>query len=304
MIAGPTASGKTALAIELSKMLGARIVNADSMQIYRDLHILSARPSREEEAQAPHVLFGHVPSHEAYSVMRWLSDFEVELEAARKEEVPLIVVGGTGLYFKALLEGISLMPEISQDIRQYWREESCHKTAEYLHSILREKDPVVAARLKEGDTQRIVRALEVIEGTGKSLSYWQQNRSTPLLGSSDHVSVVLAPERKALHERIHRRFELMMEAGAEQEAVALTSQGLDPSLTVMKAIGVKQLSLAAAGEVLRDAAIERSKTETRQYAKRQMTFFNGQLPMWPQLDPLNAADREACIDTLGKAFAK
>ncbi|GHB31660.1 tRNA dimethylallyltransferase [Pseudovibrio japonicus] len=301
LIAGPTASGKTALSIQLAKELDAWVVNADSMQIYSDLHILSARPSAEEESQAPHHLFGHVASDQPYSVMNWLTEFGEVLSAARAERRPLVVVGGTGLYFKSLLEGLSLLPDIPEDVREHWRGFAQDVSSDELHGALAERDEVMAERLHPSDTQRIVRALEVIEGTGKSLSVWQNERSTPLPMPEETVPVVLLPNRKVLHERIHRRFDLMMEHGAVEEACALWAKGLDPNLQVMKAIGVKQLAEAAQGVTSMEWAIEKAKTETRRYAKRQSTFFRGQLSNWRTLDPLNGEDVAAFVSSVKSA---
>ncbi len=303
LIAGPTASGKTALSIRLAKELDAWVVNADSMQIYSDLHILSARPGEEEETQAPHHLFGHVPSDQPYSVMNWLTEFEELLSVARQAGRLLVVVGGTGLYFRSALEGLSLMPDIPGDVRQHWRMFSRNAAAGELHKALGERDQIMADRLHPSDTQRIVRALEVVEGTGRSLSVWQNERSPPLLGTGEAVRVVLSPDRKVLHDRIHRRFDLMVEQGAVEEACALWSKGLDPNLQVMKAIGVKQLAEAAQGSTSMEWAIKKAKTETRRYAKRQSTFFRGQLSRWQNIDPLKINEIEVFIETVKTAFS-
>lgn len=304
LIAGPTASGKTALSIQLAKELDAWVVNADSMQIYKDLHILSARPSPEEESQAPHFLFGHVDSEQPYSVMTWLEDFGAVLSQAKKDGRPLVVVGGTGLYFQSALEGISLVPEIPEDVRQRWRDASQDAPSEELHKALEARDQVMAQRLRPSDTQRIVRALEVVEGTGLSLSLWQAERSTPLIDFDAAMPVVLLPERKILHERIGRRFDGMVKQGAVEEACSLCAKGLDPKLQVMKAIGVKLLADAAQGRTSMDWAVEKAKTETRRYAKRQSTFFKGQLTSWPKLDPLNEQDVELFVASVKDAFSR
>lgn len=302
LIAGPTASGKTALSIQLAKELDAWIVNADSMQIYSDLQILSARPSAEEESQVPHYLFGHVASDQPYSVMNWLIEFGELLSKARSEGRSLVVVGGTGLCFKSALEGLSLLPDIPEDVRGHWRSFALKASLGELHGALAERDAVMAERLHPSDTQRIVRALEVIDGTSKSLSVWQNERSTPLIARDEVVPVVLSPDRKILHERIHRRFDLMLEQGAVEEACALWAKGLDPNLQVMKAIGVKQLAEAAQGVTSMEWAVEKAKTETRRYAKRQSTFFRGQFSSWTNLDPLNAEDVIEFVETVKSKF--
>ncbi len=304
LIAGPTASGKTALSIQLAKELDAWVVNADSMQIYSDLHILSARPSAEEESQAPHYLFGHVASEQPYSVMNWLTELEEVLCKARDEDRPLVVVGGTGLYFKSALEGLSLLPEIPQDVREYWRAYAQTATSEELYGMLEARDAVMAERLHPSDTQRIVRALEVMEGTSKSLSHWQHERSKPVLDECEVMGVVLSPDRKVLHERIHRRFDLMVEHGAVKEACTLWERGLDPKLQVMKAIGVKQLAEASLGLTSMEWAIDKAKTETRRYAKRQSTFFRGQLAHWSNLDPLDATAVATFVNSVRSKFAE
>ncbi|WP_235865793.1 tRNA (adenosine(37)-N6)-dimethylallyltransferase MiaA [Pseudovibrio exalbescens] len=290
LIAGPTASGKTSLAIDVARDLNTCIINADSMQIYKELHILSARPSKEEESRAPHKLFGYVSLVEPYSVMRWLSDFEKCFRQAQTEGKPVVVVGGTGLYFKALTEGFSHLPDIPEDVRCRWREAGLQQPSEILHERLAEVDPIVAARLEPGDTQRIVRALEVIEGTGQSLAYWQQNRTPALVPFEQTIGVVLDPPRAALYERIHQRFDAMMDSGAMEEAIAVHERQFDPSLTGMKAIGLRQLISAHLGEESVEGAIEKAKTETRRYAKRQTTFFRGQLATWQRINPLNEAE--------------
>ncbi|SDR36164.1 tRNA dimethylallyltransferase [Pseudovibrio sp. Tun.PSC04-5.I4] len=302
LIAGPTASGKTALSLRLAKELNASVVNADSMQIYRDLRILSARPSLEEESQAPHLLFGCIESERPYSVMTWLEDFAEIFNSAKNEGRPLVVVGGTGLYFKAALEGISLLPDIPEDVRRSWREFSLHNPTETLHEALRERDSVMADRLEPADTQRIVRALEVIDGTGQSLAHWQTEKSTPIISAGEALQVVLEPDRKVLHDRIQQRFDMMMDQGAVEEASSLWARGMDPNLQVMKAIGVKLLAEAELGKTSLEWAIERSKTETRRYAKRQCTFFRGQLGGWPRLDPLNSHEIDVFVERIRAAF--
>lgn len=223
-------------------------------------------------------------------------------QLSQSEGRSLVVVGGTGLYFKSVLEGISLLPDIPEDVRASWREFSLHSRAEVLHETLRERDAVMADRLKPTDTQRIVRALEVVDGTGQSLAYWQTERSTPVISAGEALQVVLEPDRKVLHDRIHQRFDMMMEQGAVEEASALWAKGMDPNLQVMKAIGVKLLADAEQGKTSLEWAIERSKTETRRYAKRQCTFFRGQLGDWPRLDPLNSHEIDAFVERARAAF--
>ncbi len=283
LIAGPTASGKSALAIECARRLGGRIINADSMQVYDILRVLTARPSLEEEALAPHCLYGHVNPAQDYSVAHWISDVKRELREARELGVPVVIVGGTGLYFKALTQGLSPVPEIDPLVRAQLRSRSEEEGAAALHQELAARDAQMAAQLKPGDTQRIVRALEVLMSTGRSLRYWQSQPGVALLEPKACKRVVLAPDRAWLHQRIERRFAMMMAQGAMEEALALAKLGLNKDKTSMRAIGVIQLVAAAENRMSLADAIERAVIETRQYAKRQETFFRGQLKGWPRV---------------------
>lgn len=285
LIAGPTASGKSALALDLAERLSGTIVNADSMQVYRDLRILTARPSAEDEERAPHCLYGHVDAAEGYSVARWLEDVDATLARLRDDGRVAILVGGTGLYFKALTEGLSQVPEIDPAVRAFWRQRGVELAPEDLHRELAVRDPVMAGRLRESDRQRLVRALEVIEATGRSLAEWQGDRSVPLVDPASAAKLVLAPDRTWLHERISRRFRQMAENGGAEEAARLAGRNLDPSLPAMKAIGLREMAAAANGRLALEEAIRRASEETRKYAKRQDTFFRGQFRDWPRVDP-------------------
>jgi len=266
LIAGPTASGKTRTAIEIAKANGALIINADSMQIYEELRIVSARPSAEEEVQAPHHMFGHVKGNSAYSVAHWLDDVKPYLNMAKK----LVFVGGTGLYFNALLNGLSPMPEIKDDIRQKWRGIG-DVPAEELHKQL---DDQAANELRPSDRQRIIRALEVYESTGRSIVEWQKQKGETILPPQLSIKkFLLMPERSVLHERINLRFDLMIEEGALNEVQNLLSLNYPSNLPVMKAIGVPHLGRYLNGEISLQEAIEQAKAATRQYAKRQSTWF-------------------------------
>lgn len=299
LIAGPTASGKSALALALSERLDAVVINADSMQVYAELRVLTARPSEEEEAQAPHALYGHLSADTLYSVGQWLIDAEAAMQAAREEGRMPIVVGGTGLYFKALTQGLSEIPPVPDDIRALWREKAETMPVQELHAELATRDPVMASRLRPSDPQRILRALEVIEGTGRSLASWQDETMPALLDPEDCLRLVLAPDRAWLHQRINSRFEQMVELGGLEEAVRVAKLGLDESLPAWKAIGVRPLSEAASGSRDLAEAIERSKTDTRRYAKRQETFFRNQLGDWDRVDPL---DIDARADAIAAAI--
>jgi len=275
LIAGPTASGKTSHAIRLAQENDAVIINTDSMQVYSDLQILTARPDKQELASAPHFLFGHVDGFKPYSVAGWLADVSQLMELDEIAAGSIIFVGGTGLYFNALLEGLSPVPDIAPQIRGKWRGLGRTQSGEILHSHLTAIDPKMAYHLDPSDRQRIVRALEVMEGTGRSLSYWQAKEGKPVLNLHTEIrKILLMPERSLLHERINMRFDQMVEEGALQEVEALLERKLPDNVSIMKAIGVPQFRDYLTGEVSLEEAIEKAKTATRQYAKRQCTWFN------------------------------
>jgi tRNA dimethylallyltransferase len=276
LIAGPTAGGKSALALRLAEKLGGAVVNADSMQVYRDLHILSSRPSAADEAAAPHLLYGHVDAAEPYSAGHYRTDAERLL--AERSERPLIFVGGTGLYFEALLKGLSTTPTIDDAVRAHWR--SQERDAPALHAELTRRDPEMAARLRPSDPQRILRALEVIDSTGISLARWQESRGTPLIDPARATRFVLTLDRSELRRRIAERFERMVESGGLEEIRALQARNLPPSLPAMKAIGVPPLMAFLRHELSREEAVARAVTDTRQYAKRQETWFRNRLGDW------------------------
>ena len=278
LIAGPTASGKSALAIALAHEKGGVIVNADAMQVYRDLRILTARPNEEDEAQVPHRLYGHVSGANAYSVARWLADATAELEAVwRSGRVP-VITGGTGLYFKALEQGLADIPLIPPDITQKWRDAKGD-----LHTELAKRDEGAAARLNPNDRQRIIRALEVFEGTGKPLDHWQRAaQGQAVLAGVAVERIFLNPDRKVLHARADERFVRMVKEGAVEEVKALLALGLDPNVPVMKAIGVKQLAAWLSGWRGLEDAIAAGQTATRQYIKRQLTWWRHQMPGWEE----------------------
>lgn len=280
LIAGPTASGKSASAIRRAEECGGVIVNADSMQVYRELRILTARPSAEDEARVPHQLYGHRSAAEAYSVAEWLRDVTPFIKAAREGGVPAIITGGTGLYFKALLEGLSPIPDIPDDIRAHWRAEATAKGAAALHAILAERDPVMAARLRPSDPQRLVRALEVLDATGVSLAEWQQVKSEPLLAVDEVEKLYVCPPRDVLYARCDARLDAMMQAGVLDEVKRLADLRLAPTLPAMRALGLRPLLEYLAGELDFDAALTLAKTETRQYAKRQLTWARRNMIAW------------------------
>jgi tRNA dimethylallyltransferase len=280
LIAGPTASGKSALALALAERFGGIVINADSMQVYAELRILTARPTPEDEARAPHALYGVVPAREAYSVGRFVRDVDAALADARESGLRPILVGGTGLYFKALLEGLSPVPAVDETVRSFWRGEAERSGTEAVHAVLTARDPMMAARLKAADTQRIVRALEVLDSSGKSLAHWQAQPGVPLIDGPNAVRLVLQPDRQTLQARAEARFERMVDAGALEEAAQLAARQLDHTLPAMRAIGVAPMIAAAAGVMRVGEAIEQAQIETRQYIKRQETWLKRNMIAW------------------------
>jgi tRNA dimethylallyltransferase len=280
LIAGPTASGKSKLALKTAREQGSIVVNADSMQVYSDLRILTARPSEADIALVPHRLYGFRPAEEPYSVASWLEDIAPLVADARAGDAPLVIVGGTGLYFKALLEGLSPVPEIPENIREYWRSEAKKRGGPALHAVLRERDPAMAARLQETDPQRIARALEVLEATGRSLLEWQAESGQPVIRADEAECLFLAPPREVLYARCNERWGAMIEAGALDEVARLKSRGLDPGLPAMRAVGVRPLIAYLDGLLDWEAACIEARTETRRYAKRQLTWARKNMITW------------------------
>lgn len=281
LIAGPTASGKSRLAADLAQRRGGIVVNADSMQVYRELAVITARPTEAEEAAATHRLYGHVSAATRYSVGDWLRDVDAVVAAAAGEDRPIVVIGGTGLYFKALTEGLAEVPPIPPEIRTGVREAARAAGAEALHARLASIDPDGARAIRPSDPARIIRALEVFEATGRTLGEWQRAApARPVLDGEGTTRIVLAPDPILLRERISARAEAMVANGGLAEVAALRALELDPELPVMKAIGVGELSAHLRGDVSLEEAIAAVKTETRRYAKRQMTWFRGHMRDW------------------------
>ena len=283
LIAGPTACGKSALALDLAERLGGTIVNADSMQVYDGLRIITARPTPEEEARAPHVLYGHADPAETYSTGQWLHEAQAAIAGIRAEGRVPIVVGGTGLYFKALTEGLAAVPAIPAEIRETVRERLKRDGVSALYADLTARDPVTAARLMPLDRSRIGRALEVMLATGRSISEWHGESSEPLLPPSRTVRLFVTLDRAQLVARIEARFAAMIKAGALDEVEALAARHLDPLLPAMKAHGVPWLIRHLAGEITLHEAMAGSIMDTRRYAKRQHTWFRGQMKDWPSV---------------------
>jgi tRNA dimethylallyltransferase len=286
LLAGPTASGKSARAIELARDLGGVVINADSMAVYQDLPILSARPTPEETGDIPHLLFGHIGAERNYSVGQWLADAKAALDEARRMDRLPIFVGGTGMYFKVLLQGLSNIPAVPEEVRARVRAEAEGATPAELHAKLSARDPETASRLRPTDPQRILRALEIFEAVGAPLSSFQGAREGALLDSARCDCLFLAPDRAALNARIDARFDRMMETGALEEARRLMARNLDPALPAMRAVGVPGLRAFLRCEISLEAAVEKSKRDSRQYAKRQFTFARTQLPefAWEAVD--------------------
>jgi tRNA dimethylallyltransferase len=295
LIAGPTSSGKSALALTLAERHRGAIINADSMQVYRDLRTITARPSPEDEARVPHRLYGFVDAAENYSVGRWCADAKAALDEVWGEGRLPILVGGTGLYFKALTQGLSAVPPTPAEIRDAVRARCDAEGSEALHAELSRRDPVMAERLKPGDRMRIARALEVLEATGRSLAEWQRDGMPAMLDPDAAIKLFLVVDMAELARRIDVRFDAMLETGALNEVRALAARDLDPMLPAMKAHGVPWLRRYLAGEISLTEAAEGGKVDTRRYTKRQVTWFRHQMPGWTWAEPdavLDLATRE------------
>ncbi len=277
VIAGPTASGKSALALDIAETFRGTVINADSMQIYRDLRIITARPERQDEARVPHRLYGVLDASEICSAARWRDLALAEVEACRRAGSLPILCGGTGLYLKALMEGLSPTPDIPEEIRADIRHRCDAQGPESLHAELAGMDPVMAARLHPTDSQRVCRALEVVLATGRSLADWQAEPGDGPPGHLDFVTIAILPPRDILYDGINRRFAAMVEGGALDEVRNLLARKLDPRLPAMKALGVPELAAYLEGAVSLDAAVESAATKSRRYAKRQMTWLKRQI---------------------------
>ena len=298
LIHGPTASGKTALAIALAQRLGGEIVNADSMQVYSDMRVLSARPSDEELSAAPHHMFGHVDASVRYSTGHWLKDAKKRLAAIQRKDVPAIFVGGTGLYLLALVQGLSEIPPVPEDIRGDVRAILKQHGIAGVYARLEAADPDMAAKLEPGDRQRVSRAYEVWLATGRSLASFQGNRSQPVLDRGEWLGVALTPPRARLYARIDKRFEGMLMEGAMVEAEALVARDLDPELPAMKAHGMPWLASFIRNEISAELAATNAKRDTRRYAKRQFTWIGHQFPFWPRIPSTELATRLGVVSAL------
>jgi len=279
LIAGPTASGKSALALRVAERFGGVVINADSAQVYRDLRILSARPSAEEEARAPHRLYGYRDGAEPGSAADWAADARAVIAEAHGQGKMPILTGGTGLYIRTLLDGIAPVPPIDPAVRGAVRAMAVADA----HAALSSEDPGAAARLRPSDGSRIARALEVVRSTGRPLAEWQREKVGGIAGEVRLLPLILLPPRDWLYERCNRRFETMMGEEGLAEAEALLARGLSLSLPVMRAIGLPEISAFLRGDMSREAALTAGQTATRHYAKRQYTWFSRQPPPdWPR----------------------
>jgi len=272
MICGPTAAGKSAAALALAERSGGTVINADSMQVYSDLRVVTARPGSDDEARAPHRLYGIVDGGERASVASWLDLAAEAVDEARNAGSLPIIVGGTGMYLQAARDGIAPIPEVPAEIHQTCLEELASRGGAAFREELSKLDEETASRLFDGDSQRLVRAMGVVRATGRPISAWQSDPHQGAL-AGEAVAISVMPSRADTYARIDRRFAQMMEEGAVEEVEALAERGLDPSLPVMKAIGVREILAMQAGEISRGRAIELASRDSRHYAKRQMTWI-------------------------------
>lgn len=282
LIAGPTASGKSRLALEMAERTGALIVNADSQQLYADLRVLSARPSAEEEARAGHALYGVADAADAWSVGRWSRAVLPLLAGHADAERPVLLVGGTGLYFTSLTKGLADIPDIPVEVRDAAGAMFDAEGEAVFRHRLAQVDAAAAARIEAGDRQRLTRAWAVADHTGRSLSDWTAD-TTPLLAPDLWTGLVVEPSRERLYANCDARVAHMVEAGALEEVRALMARGLDPALPAMKAVGVREFAAHLAGETTLAAAVEATRQATRNYAKRQLTWFRNQTPDWTRV---------------------
>ena len=282
LLAGPTASGKSRRALEIAAQTGAVIINADSQQLYADLNVLSARPSGEDEARAEHRLYGVADAADAWSVGRWSRTVLPLLAELAAERRPAVLVGGTGLYFTALTTGLADIPDVPVEVREAAGATFDAGGEAQFRRRLAGVDPAAEARIEAGDRQRLTRAWAVAEHTGRALSDWTAD-TTPLLETGSWTGLVIEPDREALYAQCDRRVAQMVEAGALDEVRALVARGLDPALPAMKAVGVREFAAHLAGEASLAAAVEATRQATRNYAKRQLTWFRNQTPGWARV---------------------
>jgi tRNA dimethylallyltransferase len=297
LIAGPTASGKSALALRLARATGGEIVNADSMQLYADLKVLTARPGPQDEAGAPHHLYGLADAAQAWSVGRWLRSAMSVIDAIRARERPAIVVGGTGLYFRALTVGLAPMPPVPGAVREETADRFERLGEAAFRAELATVDPAAAARIAPGDRQRLTRAAEVWTATGRPLTAWHR-QTAPALARGSWNGVVLEPARDELYRRCDARLEAMVRGGAPEEIAALLARNLSPALPAMKAVGLAAFAAQIRGEISPAEALVRAQAATRAYAKRQTTWFRNQTPNWPRISSIEPEARWEALNAL------
>jgi len=283
LIAGPTASGKSALALTLARRLGGCVINADASQVYAEWRVLTARPSPQDEARAPHRLYGHVSAARPYSVGAWLRDAAATLNACAAEGLRPIIVGGTGLYLSALTCGLAEIPPPSPEIRAAAAAKLARLGVAGLAAEIAARDPATFAALDAANPARLLRAWEVLEGTGEGLAAWRARTAPPLIPLSRAKAMVLAPDRARLRAACDARFDAMLAAGALEEARAVAALGLPPQTPALKALGARELMAQLRGAMTPEAAAAAAKTATRTYAKRQMTWFRNRMIAWRSL---------------------
>ncbi|MCP2678515.1 tRNA (adenosine(37)-N6)-dimethylallyltransferase MiaA [Maricaulaceae bacterium NA33B04] len=304
ILAGPTASGKTALSLHAARVLDGETINADSMQLYRGLPVISAQPSDDEKRAAPHHMFSVLEPSQRCSVGQWSRMALDRIEAVESRGCVPILVGGTGLYFKALLEGLAPIPEIPEPVLAEVDALFQTRGLEGLKAEAEAVDPVATTRIADGDRQRLMRVVAVARATGKPLSQLQAD-TQPLIDPAQVHGVVIQPDREALYHRIETRFDRMVEAGALEEAAAMAERNLAPDLPAMKAVGLPPLLAHLRGELTLEAAIEIAKRDSRRYAKRQFTWFSNQHGDWPRISALDPADQQGELDhILSRSFGK
>ena len=284
LIAGPTASGKSRLALQMAESTGAVILNADSQQLYADLRVLTARPGPEDEARAEHRLYGVADAADPWSVGRWLRAVQAELAELSKAGRPAIIVGGTGLYFNALTRGLAEMPPVPEAVREEAANLFNRSGERDFRRVLAEVDPISERAVAPGDRQRLVRALSVVRATGRPLPQWKAD-TRPVFRTGDYEALVVEPERAALYAACDARVDTMMAQGALEEVRGLLDRGIPRGLPIMKAVGLRELGAFIRGETDLDDALDIMRRTTRNYAKRQMTWFRNQTPDWPRSTP-------------------
>ena len=297
LLYGPTASGKSALALRLAERLGGAVINADSQQVYREWRVLSARPTEAEAARVPHMLYGHVTVAAEYSAGHWLGEVRESVAAAAARGLRPILVGGTGLYFRALTQGLAPVPPVPAEVRSRAEAALRHHGPARFAAMLAERDPETASTVDPANPARLLRAWEVLDATGRPLARWRAETSPPLLPSGSAHAFVLVPPREWLAERIARRLRAMVAEGVLDEVAAVAALGLPWSRPGLKALGAPDLARYLVGELTLEQALASAETATRRYAKRQLTWARGQMPDWSRLDAQNAADAAREIES-------